>query len=92
MSGDRTLNPTIAWGPGLATWVRPPAAAVSSPATTSSRRRRSITATVTSNGSPPATLAEQPAHEGQFRFAGVDDHYFMAAAVDPGQARSSSAR
>ena len=32
-------------------------------------------------------LAEQPAHEGQFRFAGIDDHYFLAAAVNPGQAR-----
>ena len=30
------------------------------------------------------TLAEQPVHEGQFRFAGVDDHYFIAAAVEPG--------
>ena len=25
--------------------------------------------------------------EGQFRFAGVDDHYFMIAVVNPGKAR-----
>ena len=29
-------------------------------------------------------LVEQPVHEGQFRFAGIDDHYFLAAAVNPG--------
>jgi YidC/Oxa1 family membrane protein insertase len=29
----------------------------------------------------------QAVHEGQFRFAGVDDHYFLGAAVAPGQAR-----
>ena len=33
------------------------------------------------------TSTTQPAHEGQFRFAGIDDHYFIAAAVNPGQAR-----
>jgi YidC/Oxa1 family membrane protein insertase len=32
-------------------------------------------------------VAEQPAHEGIFRYAGVDDHYFLAAALNPGQAR-----
>jgi YidC/Oxa1 family membrane protein insertase len=34
-----------------------------------------------------AALTEQPVHEGELRFAGVDDHYFLAAAVNPGQAR-----
>ena len=33
------------------------------------------------------TVTEQPVHEGQFRFAGIDDHYFIAAVVNPGQAR-----
>jgi YidC/Oxa1 family membrane protein insertase len=28
-----------------------------------------------------------PVHEGRFLFAGIDDHYFLAAAVDPGPAR-----
>ena len=36
---------------------------------------------------PPDDLVTQPAHEGAFRFAGVDDHYFIAAAINPGQAR-----
>jgi YidC/Oxa1 family membrane protein insertase len=34
-----------------------------------------------------STLQEQPVHEGSFRWAGVDDHYFIAAAITPGQAR-----
>ena len=32
-------------------------------------------------------VAAQPVHEGQFRFVGIDDHYFMVAAIDPGPAR-----
>ena len=30
---------------------------------------------------------EQPVHEGDFEYAGVDDHYFMTAALDPGPAK-----
>ena len=29
----------------------------------------------------PDELLEQPVHEGQFRFVGIDDHYFVAVAV-----------
>jgi YidC/Oxa1 family membrane protein insertase len=29
-------------------------------------------------------VASQPAYEGEFRFAGVDDNYFLTAAIDPG--------
>jgi len=32
-------------------------------------------------------LEEQPAHEGPFRFVGIDDHYFIATAINPGQTR-----
>jgi YidC/Oxa1 family membrane protein insertase len=34
----------------------------------------------------PAKIAEQPAQEGAFGFAGVDDHYFLTAIVKPTQA------
>ena len=81
------LNHRVAWGPGLGdigatsgggtfftgNYVQPPQAIF--------YRDDSI------ERIPPADLAEQPVHEGQFRFAGVDDHYFLVAAVDPGQAR-----
>ena len=30
-------------------------------------------------------LEEQPVHEGPFRFVGIDDHYFIAAALNTGQ-------
>jgi YidC/Oxa1 family membrane protein insertase len=36
---------------------------------------------------PATTLATDPAHEGDFRFAGIDDHYFVAAALNTGYAR-----
>ena len=32
-------------------------------------------------------VTEQPVHEGNFQFAGIDDHYFLAAAVNPGPVR-----
>ncbi len=87
MNGAEALNPRIAWGPGLGdrgatsgggafftgNYVQPPQAIY--------HRDGSV------ERIPPADLAEQAVHEGQFRFAGVDDHYFLGAAVNPGQAR-----
>jgi YidC/Oxa1 family membrane protein insertase len=87
MSGDRALNPTIAWGPGLSdagakagggsfftgNYVQPPQAIY----------HKDGEVERVAAGSIP----EQPAFEGPFRFAGIDDHYFLAAAVDPGNAR-----
>jgi YidC/Oxa1 family membrane protein insertase len=32
-------------------------------------------------------LEEQPGHEGPFRFVGIDDHYFIATALNPGPTR-----
>ena len=87
-SGDRSLNPTIALGPALGDVV--PSTAGGS----SFFSGRTIT--------PPeailhragkvervaiAKIAEQPVQDGQFRFAGVEDLYFMAAVINPGQAR-----
>jgi YidC/Oxa1 family membrane protein insertase len=31
----------------------------------------------------PGALLSQPAHEGRFRFVGIDDHYFISALVNP---------
>ena len=36
---------------------------------------------------PRSDIAEQPTYEGNFRYAGVDDNYFMTTALDPGQSR-----
>ena len=90
-NGDQTLNPTVAWGPG-------PGDVTPAPANPGFFNRTTILG-------PPELLlhragkveriainkiSEQPIQEGQFRFAGVDDHYFMIAVVNPGQARLES--
>jgi YidC/Oxa1 family membrane protein insertase len=36
---------------------------------------------------PAATIAKQPVYEDTFKFAGIDDHYFLAIALDPGPAK-----
>jgi YidC/Oxa1 family membrane protein insertase len=85
--GDNALNPTIAWGPGLGdigalaaggsfftgNAVQPPQAIF--------ERAGKV------ERHPRAKLADMPTAEAEFRFAGVDDHYFIATAVNPGQAR-----
>jgi YidC/Oxa1 family membrane protein insertase len=84
---DRPLNPYVQWGPGLGdmgavsgggsfftgNYVQPPQAIFH----TGDDVERIAAASVN----------EQPVHEGAFRFAGVDDQYFIAVAVNPGQAR-----
>jgi YidC/Oxa1 family membrane protein insertase len=83
-----TINPAIAWGPGLGdvgatagggsfftgNYVQPPQAIY--------HRDGSVERLTASK------VSEQPTHEGQFRFVGVDDHYFLAAAINPGQVRA----
>jgi YidC/Oxa1 family membrane protein insertase len=85
--GTNALNPAIQWGPGLGdagatsgggsfftgNYVQPPSAIY--------YRDGDVERLL------PDDLVEQPAHEGQFRFVGLDDHYFIAVAVNPGQAR-----
>ena len=87
VSADRTLNPAIAWGPGLGdagaragggsfftgNYVQPPQAIYELDGDVERINASKVT--------------EQPVHEGDFRFAGVDDHYFLAAAVKAGKAR-----
>ena len=87
VNGDRALNPTIAWGPGLGdagaragggsfftgNYIQPPQAIYS--------QDGSVTRI------NAAKVGDQPAHEGRFQFAGIDDHYFLAAAVNAGNAR-----
>jgi YidC/Oxa1 family membrane protein insertase len=86
-SGDQMLSPAIEWGPGLGdsgalsgggsfftgNYVQPPQAIL--------YREGKVERIKASN------LATQPTYEGVFRFAGIDDHYFVAAIVNPGKAR-----
>ena len=85
--GERALNPSVQWGPGLGdlgatsgggsfftgNYIQPPQAIY---------HRDGEAERV-----PAANIPEQPVQEGQFRFVGIDDHYFMATALNPGQAR-----
>ena len=85
--GTNALQPAIAWGPGLGdagalaaggsfftgNYTQPPEAIF--------HRDGSVSRVLSDK------LAEQGTQEGQFRFAGVDDHYFIAAAIEPGQGR-----
>ena len=86
-SNGQPLNPAVVWGPGLGdigarasggsfftgNYVQPPQGIY--------HRDGDVERLAGDD------LVEQPVHEGVFRFVGIDDHYFLAAAVNPGQAR-----
>jgi YidC/Oxa1 family membrane protein insertase len=90
--GDRTFNPMMVWGPGLGD-----AAAAGE----SSRYLQKPEAIFFHDGSVQRVAAAQLtpekcagartdtgcAWEGEFRFAGVDDHYFVAAVLPKGKIR-----
>jgi YidC/Oxa1 family membrane protein insertase len=83
----RALQPAIAWGPALGdagamagggsfftgNYIQPPQAIF--------HRDGDVERLL------PDALAEEGPIEGQFRFAGVDDHYFIASGLETGQAR-----
>ena len=85
--GTRALQPAIAWGPALGdagalaaggsfftgNYTQPPEAIF---------HRDGEVERVRAD-----KLGEEGSPEGRFRFAGVDDHYFIVASIDPGQAR-----
>jgi YidC/Oxa1 family membrane protein insertase len=86
-TGGRELNPSIAWGPGLGdagatagggsfftgNYVQPPQAIY--------HKDGDVERVAASK------VPAQPTIDGPFRFVGIDDHYFLAAAVNPGEAR-----
>jgi len=85
--GTNTLQPGIEWGPGLGdagalaaggsfftgNYTQPPEAIFHRDGSWERVR--------------PDKLADQGSMTGQYRYAGVDDHYFIAAAIEPGQGR-----
>ena len=75
--GDKALAPAIEWGPGLG---NEPSA---------SGRTTMVPEGIVSIADkvqriPATAIAEQPARQGDFQFAGVEDHYFIAIALFPG--------
>jgi len=85
--GTKALQPGIAWGPGLGdagalaaggsfftgNYTQPPEAIFHRDGSWERVR--------------PDKLADQGSMTGQYRYAGVDDHYFIASAIEPGQGR-----
>ena len=90
VNGSQPLNPAIVWGPGLGdvsatsgggggflgfggSTVQPTQAIYHRDGDVERLKIKALEA--------------EPAHEGQFRFVGLDDHYFIATAINPGRAR-----
>ena len=77
--GDRPLPAAVVWGPAVGDNLE------------SSRLIQVAEAVLLENGSTTRLttkdIAAQPAHEGNFRLAGVDDNYFLTAAIDPGPSK-----
>ena len=75
--GDKELAPAIEWGPGLGKEPSASGRTMMLP--------EGIVSIADSVQRIPATaIAEQPSRQGDFQFAGVEDHYFIAVALFPG--------
>jgi YidC/Oxa1 family membrane protein insertase len=79
--GDRTLTPTIVWGPAVGD-----VAAVSQ---YSQKAEALLFQNAKVERHQAKDLAKQSVFEGDFKFAGVDDNYFMTAALFTGPAKFS---
>jgi len=81
--GDRAVNPFVQWGPGLGDVV----ATGSGGMFVSTRKAEALFST---DGDveriQAAKLTAAPRYQGDYEFAGVDTHYFMSTAVQPGSA------
>jgi YidC/Oxa1 family membrane protein insertase len=78
-SGDRRLPAGIEWGPALGDLAA------------ASRYITAPEGLLFANGSvqrlAPKDIAKQATHENDFRYAGVDDHYFITVALTPGPSK-----
>jgi YidC/Oxa1 family membrane protein insertase len=81
-SGERDLAPALNWGPGLGDKDGAAGSAL-----VQARGIFAVANEVTRIAAPDA--AETPSHQGDFQYAGVDDHYFISAALKPGPSRIS---
>jgi YidC/Oxa1 family membrane protein insertase len=78
--GDKPLTPAIEWGPAIGN----PTGVLSSFSTTAQAiyfRDGSVERLAVGD------IGEQPVQEGNIQYAGVEDHYFLVAAIDLGSAR-----
>jgi YidC/Oxa1 family membrane protein insertase len=77
--GDRALAPAIVWGPGIGEYGE------------SSSFAKKAEGIVFENGKavriPQKDIGKQPVRDGDFAYAGVDDNYFLTAALRPGPSK-----
>jgi YidC/Oxa1 family membrane protein insertase len=90
-NGERSINPSVVWGPGPGDITPAPA----NPGFLNRSGTLPPPELILHRGGKVERIAinkvsEQPIQEGQFRFAGVDDHYFLITVVNPGQTRVES--
>src|SRR6185503_6382477 len=83
---DATVNPAIEWGPGLGDSMHIEAQR-SSFGTYVQKPQAIVYAAGTVERLTAEKVAGQPTWQGDFPFAGIDDHYFIASLVRPGIAR-----
>jgi len=89
--GNETINPSVAWGPAPGDMTP----SLANPGFFNRSGSLPPPEVILYRGGSVERIAinkisEQPIQEGQFRFAGVDDHYFMIAVINPGQTRLES--
>jgi YidC/Oxa1 family membrane protein insertase len=85
-NGEQAIDPTIVWGPGPGDISPAPAnpgffnrnASLLPPGVILHRAGKVERVAINN-------IPQQPIQEGQFRYAGVEDHYFLIAAINPGQ-------
>ncbi len=83
-NGPQVLNPVVQWGPGLGDSIH-----LAGKKSSFGAYVQKPQPLVMKDGKVEriTTPAQHPSHQGTFPFAGVDDHYFVAMAVEPGLAR-----
>jgi YidC/Oxa1 family membrane protein insertase len=77
--GGRALNPTVQWGPALGSGVVASARTYNPPPQPIFYRDGKVSRIAA------AKIPENASQDGVFGFAGVDDHYFLTAALAAGQ-------
>jgi len=76
--GDRTLTPTIVWGPAIGDVGE---------VSRYTKKSEGLLFQDKVVRLAPKDIAKQPTYDGDVRYAGVDDNYFMAAALFPGPSK-----
>ena len=77
---DQAVTPAVQWGPGPGDVTHQSSQYVL-------KARGLIHAADEVERLDPSDIASQQVHEGDFRYAGVDDHYFLTVALTPGPSK-----